>query len=420
MRILIYGSTYLTELCVNQLLKDGYNLVGYIPSENPVFAGNINLPRVVETIEHDIKLSIQYDKKLITTNDAYNLHTGLLPLYGGCSILYHTVKNGESEQGLTFHKMTENFDEGGIVSKMTYPVLPHDTVPVLYQRMCSVAPKFISNALGLLPTIGKTHTPVLYKKKDVPPDISDQTVEAIKKSLTVKACKIISCTMVDERDYRNTVSYPAHNQVENTADLVLKMMQDLVAMETGQQAGLPVDIYIMNNDVGYELGNDWLNTINGTRTQNGHIYVIHRDNKGGSFGGYHEAYMALRHKYEWFLFTEDDLFIFGDQYYKKAIEHFEKDNLGFLSLIGIGHRDDNPHAHGGVGLTHRRILDQVVTVRGELPHAKDWFDKSSVISQGEIPFTNVIYKMGHKLDVYGVDSWDKNNLMLPYFNYKQL
>lgn len=418
MRILIYGSSYLTELCVNQLLKDGYNLVGYIPSENPTFEGNINLQKVEETIPHDIKLSIQYDKKLITVNDAYNLHTGLLPMYGGCSILYHTIKNNDHEQGLTLHKMTENFDEGGIISKMTYPVLEGDTVPDLYIRMCSVAPKFLSNALKLLPVIGKTHSPVLYKKKDVPQNVSERDVDEIRSRLKTRACKIIACTMVDGRDFRNTVSYPAHNQVEDTKELVLQMLEKLVTLELSQQAGAPLDIYIMNNDVGYEIGNAYLDSIHGLTTQNGHIYVIHRENRGGSFAGYHEAYMKLRHKYEWFMFTEDDLFIFGDNYYKKLITHFEENNLGFLALIGIGHRDDRPHAHGGVGLTHKNILEQVLTVHKELPHAKDVFNKSSAIRMGEIPFTNVIHNMGYKLELYGTDAWGKDNLLLPYYNYK--
>lgn len=421
MRILIYGSTYLTELCVNQLIKDGYNLIGHIPSENPTFKGNINLPVVEETVEHDIKLSIQYDKKLITVNDAYNLHTGLLPEYGGCSILYHTIKNQAKEQGLTLHKMTENFDEGGIVSKITYPVLESDNVGDLYFRMCTIAPKFLSNALQLLPTVGKSNKPVLYKKADIPENTSKKDVAEIKKRLEVRACKIIACTMVDDRDYRNTVSYPAHNQVVNTAEGVLNMLKDLVRLETNQNAGIPLDIYIVNNDVGYEKGNDWLNTINGIETKNGNIYVMHRPNNGGSFGAYHDAYMMLRNKYEWFMFTEEDLFIFGENYYIKAIEEFEKEKLGFLALIGIGERDDLTHCHGGVGLTSKKILEEVLTSKGELPHPKEIFNKMEAVRQGEIPFTNVIYKMGYKLQRFGkVDDWNQANYLLPYFNYKNV
>lgn len=418
MRILIYGSTYLTELCVNQLIKDGYNLIGYIPSENPTFKGNINLPIVDETIDHDIKLSIQYDKKLITTNDAYNLHTGLLPEYGGCSILYHTIKNREQEQGLTLHKMTENFDEGGIISKMTYPVLLEDTVADLYMRMCMIAPKFISNALRLLPTVGKSSKPALYKKGDVPEHISACDVAEINKRLKVRACKIIACTMIGERDYRNNVVYPSHNQVVNTQEGVLEMLQKLVQLELTQNAGLPMDIYIMNNDVGYEVGNDWLNTIHGTKTKNGNIYVMHRPNNGGSFGAYHDAYMKLRNKYFYFLFTEDDLFIFGENYYIKAIKEFKKDKLGFLAFIGLGERSEYIHCHGGVGLTSRKILDEVLTRNKELPHPKEVFNKAEVVRQGEIPFTNIIHQMGHKLQRFGKkDGWYAENYLLPYYNY---
>jgi hypothetical protein len=65
MKILIYGSTYLTEIVVNHLLrKNDIELVGYIPSSKPSFQGYINLEQVDSTVPHDIKLSIQYDKLL--------------------------------------------------------------------------------------------------------------------------------------------------------------------------------------------------------------------------------------------------------------------------------------------------------------------------------------------------------------------
>ena len=62
-KILIYGSAHLTEETCN-LLKNNYDLVGYIPSVNPVIAGNIDLPIVDENIQHDIKLSLQYNRRI--------------------------------------------------------------------------------------------------------------------------------------------------------------------------------------------------------------------------------------------------------------------------------------------------------------------------------------------------------------------
>ena len=171
MKILILGSTYLTEKCVEQLKIDGYELVGHIPSEKPTFPGTIYLPVVDESIPHDIKLSIQYDKKLTNIHNAYNLHTGLLPMYGGCDILYHTLKNKDAEQGLTLHKMGPRFDEGGIISKVTYPVQEGDTAPILYQRMLTIAPKFLSAALRLIETVDITTLPAipprLFKRGDI-------------------------------------------------------------------------------------------------------------------------------------------------------------------------------------------------------------------------------------------------------------
>ena len=39
----------------------------------------MDLPIADETVPHDIKLSIQYDKKVTDLSNAYNVHTGLLP-----------------------------------------------------------------------------------------------------------------------------------------------------------------------------------------------------------------------------------------------------------------------------------------------------------------------------------------------------
>ena len=86
--------------------------------------------------------------------NAYNVHTGLLPLWGGSDILYHTLKNKALEQGLTFHKMTERFDYGPILSKITYPVFPQDTILDLYERVTLICPYFVASSIKLLQSIG--------------------------------------------------------------------------------------------------------------------------------------------------------------------------------------------------------------------------------------------------------------------------
>lgn len=167
MRILLYGSTVLSAHIESSLS----GVVGHVPSLEPAFPGIMQSPVVSEATPHDMKLSIQYDRKITSSDNAYNLHTGLLPLYGGRDILHHTLENRDSEQGLTFHKITDQFDEGAIISKITYPVLPSDTIVDLYRRMIAIAPAFVQASLLLLPLIPvhslRGQKPVLYKHEDL-------------------------------------------------------------------------------------------------------------------------------------------------------------------------------------------------------------------------------------------------------------
>jgi len=169
-KILILGSTYLTELVVNEL-KDKYELIGYVPSVKPTREGNIDLPIVDFDTDCDIKLSVQYDKIITDTYKCFNVHTGLLPKYGGTNILDYTIKNGEYEQGLTLHKMTERLDYGPIISKITYPVFKEDKAFDLYQRLLKVGPNFVLSSLKLLEELDemeidkcKMIKPTLYKR----------------------------------------------------------------------------------------------------------------------------------------------------------------------------------------------------------------------------------------------------------------
>ncbi len=186
--ILIYGSAHLTqEAC--KVLKSHYNLVGHIPSVNPVIAGKMDLPVVDDSIEHDIKLSIQYNRKIKDVEKSFNIHTGLLPSWGGVDILYHTIKSKKQlknhffEQGITFHKMTEKFDHGAIISKVTYPVIEQDTMETLYDKVLACLPAFALSSLKLLETIKEEDInkfqiscPKIYKRGQI--DSSDTKMYA--------------------------------------------------------------------------------------------------------------------------------------------------------------------------------------------------------------------------------------------------
>jgi methionyl-tRNA formyltransferase len=181
MRILIFGSTYLTKVCVAQLVREGYEIVGFVPNERkPTVPGDLELLGIKKldlrsfSLGYDIGLSLQYDRRidLELFPNTFNLHTGLLPDWGGVDILYYTLY-GEKRaewQGLSFHKITIAFDAGPLISTISYPVFDGDKIFDLYMLMVSIAPSFLMGCLKLLQSPEfkldscRSYTPVIYRR----------------------------------------------------------------------------------------------------------------------------------------------------------------------------------------------------------------------------------------------------------------
>lgn len=169
MRVLVYGSHFLTEVAVRHMLKCGIDVVGHVPSVHPTFPGNVPVPEVgPENVMYDLLLSICYDRRIY--RPGYNIHTGLLPRWGGCDILYHTKREQAREQGLTLHRMALSFDSGPIFCKATYPVFPHDRIVDLFEKLTITMPNFAVTCVRLLekeplPTFhDKGNRVTLYKR----------------------------------------------------------------------------------------------------------------------------------------------------------------------------------------------------------------------------------------------------------------
>ncbi|MCC6701971.1 MAG: hypothetical protein IT221_10635 [Fluviicola sp.] len=65
----------------------------------------------------------------------YNFHYAPLPAYKGANPLFWMIKNGDKEGGVTVHRMTENFDEGPIVLKSTFPLQQNTTFGMLTAQL---------------------------------------------------------------------------------------------------------------------------------------------------------------------------------------------------------------------------------------------------------------------------------------------
>jgi len=223
--------------------------------------------------------------------------------------------------------------------------------------------------------------------------------------MQAKHCKVIT-TCFAGRSVRQVTTLCGdppgpflHAQVFPDAEAVLRLVRLLHELERQVDPGVPCDTLVVNNDAGWEKGNRFLREIDGTRTRTGVLRVLTRKNYGSSLGGYDHAFRHFRDRYEYWTFTEDDILLTGEGYFARCVEAFEREaGTGFVAIQGLS-RAPLLHAHGGVGTTHRDILDGVVALWGHLPHrrAHESQEDDDHAVLGEVLFTNLIERLGFRL-----------------------
>lgn len=228
---------------------------------------------------------------------------------------------------------------------------------------------------------------------------------------------------------RGVLQYPDHYQNISGPEDAMRELSKIIAFERENDPGVPMDLIIVNNDVGYTAGNEYIDSLNDSKTPWGIIRTFTRPNIGWSFGAFNHAYKKFRNDYQYWLFTEDDILVGSDKYYAKLIDKFnQKEDTGFVSLVGVMKHSYGIHAGGGVGLSHKKILDKVIDWKGQLAHHSAPDDKNDdllhrrekIIRNGEVDMTNEILLLGYDLVNYSEQKeWDLNkNLCIPFFNYE--
>lgn len=76
-----------------------------------------------------------------------NLHTSLLPKYRGRAPINWAIINGETETGLTLHRMEKRADRGPIYYQQRIPISRDDTAPDVYRAMCAAIPTVLGEGL---------------------------------------------------------------------------------------------------------------------------------------------------------------------------------------------------------------------------------------------------------------------------------
>lgn len=127
----------------------------------PVYApDDVNHPLWVERIRAlapDVIFSFYYRSLLsdeilgLAAKGAFNLHGSLLPAYRGRAPLNWVLVNGETETGVTLHRMVRRADAGAIVAQQKVAIDADETALQLHQKLNATAQTLLRDALpGIL------------------------------------------------------------------------------------------------------------------------------------------------------------------------------------------------------------------------------------------------------------------------------
>lgn len=178
---------------INALVAAGYDITAIYthpdaPSENhffgsvariaaehgiPVYAPNdVNHPLWVDRIKSaqpDVIFSFYYRHLLCdeilnsATVGAFNLHGSLLPHYRGRAPLNWVLVKGETETGVTLHRMVSRADAGAIVAQHRVAITPEETALTLHHKLTQASTDLLNDILpviktGHFPQVEQDHT----------------------------------------------------------------------------------------------------------------------------------------------------------------------------------------------------------------------------------------------------------------------
>lgn len=171
---------------INALVAAGYDITAIYthpdaPAENhffgsvartaaehgiPVYAPNdVNHPLWVDRIKSaqpDVIFSFYYRNLLCdeilnsATVGAFNLHGSLLPHYRGRAPLNWVLVKGETETGVTLHKMVSRADAGAIVAQHRVAIAQEETALTLHHKLTQASSDLLKD---ILPVIKTGHFP---------------------------------------------------------------------------------------------------------------------------------------------------------------------------------------------------------------------------------------------------------------------
>ena len=166
MKIIFLGFGKIGFLCLSELIKQNFNIIGVVPRVNDLghsddiysvrkLAIKSSIPlyshddvqfisKTYNQRDIDYLISVQYDRILkkdwieLPQRDALNLHFSLLPKLRGCYPTKWAILE-EHFTGVTFHSIDCGIDTGEIMDQVRVPISSSDTDQSLYAKLSDEA-----------------------------------------------------------------------------------------------------------------------------------------------------------------------------------------------------------------------------------------------------------------------------------------
>ena len=177
MKIIYLGFGKIGFLCLSELIKQQFNIIGVVPRANDLghsddiySVRNLAIKSSIPLYSHDdiqfltksdkhrdldYLISVQYDRILkkdwieLPQRDALNLHFSLLPKLRGCYPTKWAIIE-ETCTGVTFHSIDLGIDTGDIMDQVRVPISPSDTDHSLYAKLSDEAYKLFRRNIQFL------------------------------------------------------------------------------------------------------------------------------------------------------------------------------------------------------------------------------------------------------------------------------
>jgi methionyl-tRNA formyltransferase len=137
-----------------------------IPVITPSDPNRADVLKQVRDCQPDVLFSFYYRHMLgtellgIPAIGAYNLHGSLLPKYRGRVPVNWAVLHGETETGVSLHRMEIKPDAGALVDQQAVAILPNDTAAIVFQKVVCATEPLLLRCVPLLMSGRARETPL--------------------------------------------------------------------------------------------------------------------------------------------------------------------------------------------------------------------------------------------------------------------